>query len=91
LSYIQAAREKCGYFPATRNALRSDRLRHEIAEDEDGEVDEEEHSYVSILEMLQQQNHDTVAQLVGNGYALAALGKRYIERITAAQNVNCVT
>ena len=83
--HIQAAREKCGYFPATRNALRSDRLRHEIVEDEDGEVDEEKDPYGSMLDTLEQQNHSTVAQLVEKGYTLATLGKRNVERITATQ------
>jgi hypothetical protein len=83
--HIQAAREKCGYFPASRNALRSDRLRHEIVEDEDGEVDEEEDPYGSMLEALEQQNHDTVARLVERSYALATLGKRNVERISATQ------
>jgi hypothetical protein len=83
--HIQKAREKCGYFPATRNALRSDRLRHELVEGEDEAVNEEEESYGSILEKLEQQNHSAVARLVEKGYALATLGKRTVERITASQ------
>ncbi len=43
--HVQAERKKCGYFPATRNALKSDRIRHEIVEDKDGNIGDEDGSY----------------------------------------------
>jgi hypothetical protein len=81
--HVQAAREKCGYFPATRNALKSDRIRHEIVEDEDGNM--MDGSYTLMLDELEQQNHRMVDKLVEKGYALAQLGKRNVQRITARQ------
>jgi hypothetical protein len=83
--HVQAAREKCGYFPATRNALKSDRIRHEIVEDEDGNIGDEDGSYALMLDELEQQNHRMVDKLVGKGYALPQLGKRNVQRITARQ------
>jgi hypothetical protein len=73
--HCQAAREKCGYFPATPNALKSDHIRHEIVEDKDGNIGDEDGSYASMLDELEQQNHRMVDTLVQKGYALAQLGK----------------
>jgi hypothetical protein len=73
--HVQAAREKCGYFPATQNALKSDHIRHEIVEDEDENIGVGDGSYALMLDELEQQNHRMVDKLVEKGYALAQLGK----------------
>jgi hypothetical protein len=39
--HIRRAREKCGYCPATRNALNGNRVRHEVVEGEEDEEDDE--------------------------------------------------
>ena len=83
--HIQAAREKCGYCPATRRSLESDRVRHEVIENYDGEVDPEADTYGLLLDTLESQNHACVARLVEKGYFLASEGKRYVKRITASQ------
>jgi hypothetical protein len=83
--HVQAVREKCGYFPATQNALKSNRIRHKIVEDEDGNIGVEDGSYALMLDELEQQNHRMVDKLVEKGYALAQLGKRNVQRITARQ------
>jgi hypothetical protein len=70
--HCQAAREKCGYFPATRNALKSDRIRHEIVEDEDGNIGNEDGSYASMLDELEQQNHRMVDKLVQKGLRIGS-------------------
>jgi hypothetical protein len=83
--HVQAAQEKCGYFPAARNALKSDCIQHEIVKDEDGNIGDEDGCYALVLDELEQQNHWMVNNVVGKGYALAQLRKRNVQRITARQ------
>ncbi len=63
--------------------MKSDRIRHERVEDEDEKM--MDGSYTLVLDELEQQNHRMVDKLVEKGYALAQLGKRNVQRITARQ------
>jgi hypothetical protein len=54
-------------------------------EDEDGNICNEDRFCASILGTLEQQNHCMGDQLVEKGYALAQVGKRNVQRITARQ------
>jgi hypothetical protein len=83
--HIRAAREKCGYCPATRNGLLSDRVRHEAIETLAGDFDEEEDTYGALLDQLEAQNHSAVESLESKGYELASKGKRYVHRVTSSQ------
>jgi hypothetical protein len=82
--HILAARKKCGYWPATRAALQSSQIRHELVEGEEG-VDEEADPQGALLEQLEQLNHGCVSRLTAKGYDLADKGKRFVRRITVAQ------
>ena len=82
-SNLRSAREKCGYCPATRAALRSDKVRHEIIEASAGIVDEDADPMGLLLEQIEHDNHATVASLVANGFAQAIKGRRVMKRVTA--------
>ena len=83
---IRSAREKCGYCPATRNALKSDRLRHEIVETEGTEVESGD-PYSSLISMMEQDNHHAAEALISAGYSETAVNslRRDAPRITEAQ------
>jgi hypothetical protein len=81
---IRHARVKCGYCPATRNALMSDRIRHEVYESDDG-IDEERDPLGVLYDELEKQNHAVVNSLVTKGYISATNLRRCIDRITARQ------
>jgi hypothetical protein len=84
---IKKAREKCGYCPATRQALKSDRIRHEIVETADGDVDCGADPYGKLLSILEEDNHKACNQLIEAGYNTAAVNNFYrrVRRVTAAQ------
>ena len=64
----ERARKKCGYLPATREALKSPKLRHEVFYGEDGGVDVEADPYGEMLQELERQNHTAVDWLIEKGY-----------------------
>jgi hypothetical protein len=85
--HIKKAREACGYCPATRSALRSDKLRHEIVETTDGIIDEDADPYGCLLASIEKDNLDACQKLIDAGYpkdAVLALHK-IANRVTAAQ------
>ena len=59
---LESAIKKCGYVPATRAALESGELRHEIVLDADGSLDNNKNdlSVAKILLELEAENHDVV-------------------------------
>ena len=87
---IKGAREKCGYVPATRAALKSPKLRHEYGtsaeqtsdSSADQSLDQRRDDLLSSLEM---QNQKDVEELVARGYTQATLLKRKVKRLTTAQ------
>ena len=81
--HIRKAREKCGCFPATRAALRSRKVRHEInVDDEEGSdgIDEDFEPMGELLRQLEHQNHEMVAKLEAKGCTLASEAKRFVNR-----------
>ena len=85
--HIERAQRKVGYVPATRNALRNSRIRHEVVENANGSVDQDADPYGSMLLELEAQNHAACERLVAHGYSQANdLLKRYIRRITQGQS-----
>jgi len=81
---IKRAYKKCGYCPATRNALDSNQIRHEIVMDEEGEVDDEADPYGRLLSLIEERNHEACAFLTMAGYD-ATLLRRSVRRVTANQ------
>jgi hypothetical protein len=61
---IMSARDKCGYAPATRNSLKSEKLRHEAVLDEHGEAVLDADLLGELLMGLQKDNHDKFDFLV---------------------------
>ena len=49
--YIESAKQKCGYVPATRVLLKSEKLRHETFEGADDKT-----PYTIMIEELEKQN-----------------------------------
>ena len=86
--HIATARKACGYCPSTRSALQAPQIRHEVIEDEFGDIDEEADVYGLLLNELEQQNKDAVEKLIDEmDYQLAAGLRRSVQRVTAAQTV----
>jgi hypothetical protein len=83
--HIEAARKKCGYSPATRNALKSSQIRHEVIEADDGNPNEEADPLGPLLDELEKQNHAMVEALEAKNYHLARQAKRFVNRTTVAQ------
>ena len=83
--HIHAAREKCGYVPATRAALHSSRVRHEIVETRDGELDDEADPMGALYLKLEEDNNMAVEKLVQSGFNLAFKGRRTVKRMSANQ------
>jgi hypothetical protein len=85
-AHIRAARTKAGFFPATRAALETDRIRHEIVQTLEGDgIDLEADSHGLLLQQLENENHGAASNLLEKGYELAEQGKRYVNRITSNQ------
>ena len=82
--HIKKARVKCGYCPATRNALFSKKLRSELVENEQGDIvdDEAADPYTQTLVDIEKLNHDTVEELVKKGYTHALEAKRNAMRVS---------
>ena len=79
---IKGAREEVGYFPATRRALTSSKLRYEVQSDklyqdvdsddnDDNETQSLEKRREKLLLSLEAQNHEDVSKLVERGYKYA--------------------
>ena len=58
--HIRAARIKCEYCPATRNALKHSLIHHEAVVGEDIELDLEADPLGQLLAIIEQSNHDAV-------------------------------
>ena len=80
---LQASRLKCGYFPASRSALKSEQIRHQIVEDAAGDVDNEADPLGVLYEMMEKDNIASTTWLVENGLVEAQLCKRKVNRVTA--------
>ena len=83
--HISAARKKCGYCPATRAALNSSRIRHEVIETAEGEIDAEADPMGALYLSFEADNHTAVNELVNEGFVLAVDCRQTIKRITANQ------
>jgi hypothetical protein len=83
--HIRAARLKCGYCPATRNALHSPKLRSEIIED--GADSEFSDPFIDVLLEAERINHEAVEKLVARGYKHAVEAKRSANRVTANERL----
>ena len=90
--HLLKAYKKCGYYPATRAPLRSERMRYEIVEcglddspDLDSELDIAERATIELLEWFETKNHEIVEKLVSKGYKLATEARRFVNRITKEQ------
>lgn len=83
---IRRAREKVGCFPATRAALKSPQVRHEVVEGDD-ELGEQEQidPMGQILDRIEQRNHSVANRLIELGYEQAEKGKRFVTRATLDQ------
>ena len=53
------AREKRGYFPATRNALKHDLIRHEIVMGDDERIDVDADPHGEMLAIIEKANHSS--------------------------------
>jgi hypothetical protein len=82
---LERARLKCGYIPATRVALKSDKLRHELFLNSQGEIDEDADPLGMMLDQLEKQNHKVEEELAERGFFLAKNLKRSISRISATR------
>ena len=55
--HIMNAREKRGYFPATRNALKHDLIRHEIVMGDDERIAVDADPHGEMLTIIEKANH----------------------------------
>ena len=80
--HLTSAQKKCGYVPATRIALTSGKLRHELVIDSNGDVDQDSNDLgiAHMLLKLEKENHEAVRRLQLKGYSLATILKRDLER-----------
>ena len=80
--HLTSAQEKCGYVPATRIALESGKLRHELVIDRNGDVDQDSNDLgiAAMLLKLEKENHEAVHRLQLKGYNIATILKRDLER-----------
>jgi len=53
------AHEKCGYFPATRNALKHDLIQHEIFIGDAECIDVDADPHGEMLAMIEKANHSS--------------------------------
>ena len=84
---LDSAMKKCGYVPANRMALKSNKLRHELIMTPDGQVDSNLNGIQesSLMQSIEDQNHQVVDRLVSNGYSFAVDLKRKLRRVTRSQ------
>ena len=66
-AHIKAARVKCGYCPATRNALNSSQIRHEVVAGEENDIEENSDPHGALLDQLEKENHAIISQLEERG------------------------
>ena len=80
--HLDSAMKTCGYVPATREALKSRKLRHEIVTNIDGELDQElnDLSMTDTLIELEKINHNAIKELEEKGYKLASTLKQTVCR-----------
>jgi hypothetical protein len=82
---VKVAREKCGYYPATRASLQSANLRHEMYVDNNGNADNSSDPCSSLLHQMELQNEQAVNELTARGFALARNLKRSVIHVSAAR------
>ena len=82
--HIVAAREKCGYCPATRTALDHDLIRHQIVFSEDGTIDMNADPHGEMLDILEKENHRVIDSLLAlnANYDLVVNAKRFANHVT---------
>ena len=89
--HMKSALLKCGFIPATRSALSSDRMRVEIKDAElNVDVDHSDIDLVSdaineLIEHFEIRNHRLVEMLVEKGYYYSVDARRFVKRITKEQ------
>jgi len=83
-SKIKGAMEKCGYIPATRVLLNSEKLIHKLSDDDD--IDSKNNGKADVhkrlIASLERRNHLVVDELINKGYRLADRLKQNIQRIS---------
>ena len=84
---IQVAREKCGYCPATRNALRHPKIRSKIPVGVEDQEDSLEDPMIENLLLVEKINHDAAKYLEQAGYRYASEAQRDAMRVRET-NVN---
>ena len=82
--HIRAARLKCGYCPANRNALKHSLTRHESVVGEDNEIDLDADPLGELLAITEQNNQDAAKWLQHRGYEHATEGARTLRRVLSA-------
>ena len=83
-SKILDAMKKCGYCPATRAALSSDRIRHEVIETLDGEADVDADPLAQLYDAIEADNTSAADALDDEGYDTKTFRAK-IKHVTAAQ------
>ena len=88
-SRLESAMKKCGYVPATRAALESGKLRHELVLNKEGETDEDlnDVSMAKAILEIEKMNHDAVEKLEEKGYSLANTLKRSLKKKSPSSSV----
>lgn len=84
--HMKSAQLKCGHTPATRLALNSDKLRHQLISAFDDEVDDATDPYGYMLETLETQNREAIKKLVSKGYNLATKMMQKVARVTNSKS-----
>ena len=81
---LESVMKRCGYIPANRIALKSNKLRHELIMAPDGKVDSNFNGIqeVTLIQSIEDQNHAVVNSLVRKGYKLAIELKRKLRCVT---------
>ena len=82
-THIKAARDKCGYCPATRAALKHSLIRHQIVLSEDGTIDMNADPHGEMLDILEKANHRVIDSLLAlnANYDLCVNGKRFANHV----------
>jgi hypothetical protein len=93
--HIKRAREECGYCPATRSALESPKIRHEIVEALDGSIDTDADPLGLLISVLEKENAESCTILKEHGYpedavmALHRQARRVSKDQTLSRDATC--
>ena len=84
---IEKARIKCGYCPANRNTLLSEKIRHEVIESQNGEINQAQDPLGMLLDEYERDNHEAAKWLIDNSYSTEPVNnlRRTVSRVTASQ------